>query len=1062
MSLHQGRAVAMAARNFCFLQCPLKASNSIVSSRSITQFHMKINQTADKLRQIGPGFCSRDEISFLHSNKSIPQHKVFSSGVDTDSQLQQQALNSSYREGQDLGSSGHRKSARDDTSSKNRKQSTERLNIENDTVSLSLHKLNQEIGLTGRAYLDQVISIFLKMKQSGTFSSNDALLLLRCCGNFLVDETPATRSDISEKLWAHYKDVGVPLDVRHYNTLLKNRLENEMPDFEPAEFLDVLDANGIEAGIVTLQHFIAKFCSKGNIQSATTILEHMEQHQVTVNKNVFHSLIVGHCRSENFEAAKSIMKEMVKSGLDDTSDSKMIYVMELARAGKDFEDELEKLVTEGEEFSDQAYLKLIVLLLQKGDIIAANEIVEKLPKASGFFQEIRNFIPNMIDTGELELPYKLYKSFLNDCQSHGGETRNHNDFNGRFFLEAMIRNRCDPRLLCDYLEKMVGSSPTNMMFSRILEQCSNLEDVKYGQSVYDEILKRYGNNSTMTPSKNFLIQRVGRIRVQNMLDPPENVSDDIIQSVIKMGAIGLQIEPVQLAKIIIPNAIDGTKINPEDLFDMYKYSFAKLKESGTLDRKVNTPDQLANAIIKYTLNRRSISDLENTTRLIFRWKSLSDPMLWNISLASEFIKTKDQDSLITILGLVSLNKWLTDKAFSKKHDVGLFQTLNHIITRSQERTPEDLLVPILSELSDCKIGIPSSVIETLKKSLKKDDAEIDNLLNQLKEQYEKRKDVWNHETFLEFETSRRRLHSISKGFKGPSEKSKWRKVITKTPSGFNTPDNIQKDIRGLEKPDKLEISKRQKDNSKKTESDKYKEEANKFLEKAIEKGDAIEVFDCYKDLFEKGTLGKRAARTKIVDKIIYEFIRDNDQKIQITQILLNDKCFTSLVNRRGGILLPLIQEFTRAQLEGIINNNSSPENGVLYRKLKHRRTYLFAKEDPEGFMKSLESSTDLHSFDVSTGALMEAIQGNTKNMEKLLTISENHLESLPRFAFVTLTASLDANQPEAISNRLWKMLKEGELLSKDHLYNILQISNIPLNIKEDVEKKLKENERWGI
>merc|ERR1712223_1241062 len=204
-----------------------------------------------------------------------------------------------------------------------------------------------------------------------------------------------------------------------------------------------------------------------------------------------------------------------------------------------------------------------------------------------------------------------------------------------------------------------------MMFSRILEQCSNLEDVKYGQSVYDEILKRYGNISTMTPSKNFLIQRVGRIRVQNMLDPPENVSDDIIQSVIKMGAIGLQIEPVQLAKIIIPNAIDGTKINPEDLFDMYKYSFAKLKESGTLDRKVNTPDQLANAIIKYTLNRRSISDLENTTRLIVRWKSLSDPMLWNISLALEFIKTNDQDSLITILGLVSLNKWLTDKALVK-------------------------------------------------------------------------------------------------------------------------------------------------------------------------------------------------------------------------------------------------------------------------------------------------------------------------------------------------------------------------------------------------------------
>ena len=54
----------------------------------------------------------------------------------------------------------------------------------------------------------------------------------------------------------------------------------------------MLDANGIEANGVTFQHLIAKFCSKGDIQGATIIVEHMKQNQLSVKENIFHSLIV--------------------------------------------------------------------------------------------------------------------------------------------------------------------------------------------------------------------------------------------------------------------------------------------------------------------------------------------------------------------------------------------------------------------------------------------------------------------------------------------------------------------------------------------------------------------------------------------------------------------------------------------------------------------------------------------------------------------------------------------------------------------------------------------------
>merc|ERR1719322_69010 len=116
---------------------------------------------------------------------------------------------------------------------------------------------------------------------------------------------------------------------------------------------------------------------------------------------------------------------------------------------------------------------------------------------------------------------------------------------------------------------------------------------------------------------------------------------------------------------------------------------------------------------------------------------------------------------------------------------------------------------------------------------------------------------------------------------------------------------------------------------------------------------------------------------------------------------------------------------------------------ALYWKLQLRSNYLFANEDPEGFMKSLESSTDLNDLALSTRILKTLIQLDIKNMERLLTICENEHVTQPKFAFTTLKASLEANQPEEVSSRLWKTLKEGDLLNIGQLKFILQISNIP-------------------
>lgn len=51
---------------------------------------------------------------------------------------------------------------------------------------------------------------------------NQALLIIKCCGNVLVDLDKKTRTKIAEKCFNMLKTLpDTPLDISHYNALLK-------------------------------------------------------------------------------------------------------------------------------------------------------------------------------------------------------------------------------------------------------------------------------------------------------------------------------------------------------------------------------------------------------------------------------------------------------------------------------------------------------------------------------------------------------------------------------------------------------------------------------------------------------------------------------------------------------------------------------------------------------------------------------------------------------------------------------------------------------------------------
>nr|XP_023028238.1 leucine-rich PPR motif-containing protein, mitochondrial-like [Leptinotarsa decemlineata] len=160
----------------------------------------------------------------------------------------------------------------------------------------SLRRIDHDVRRSGRISRRDIEDVLEEIRLARSATSSQSLLMIRCCGNLVPEELPDTRTKLVQEIWNTLKKLGVPMDVSHYNALLRVYLENEHP-FSPTDFLSELESNGIEPNRVTYQRLIARYCQDGDIEGATKILEYMREKQMSVNENVFNALIVGHSKS---------------------------------------------------------------------------------------------------------------------------------------------------------------------------------------------------------------------------------------------------------------------------------------------------------------------------------------------------------------------------------------------------------------------------------------------------------------------------------------------------------------------------------------------------------------------------------------------------------------------------------------------------------------------------------------------------------------------------------------------------------------------------------------------
>ena len=93
----------------------------------------------------------------------------------------------------------------------------------------------------------------------------------------------------------------------------------------------------------------------------------------------------------------------------------MTLIKEKVRVGASEEEVMDLLTKyQNEEevvFSDKDFLELIIEMVRAGKTSSAEKLAEMLPKNRGFYQEMRNHIPDMIRLGETEIPYQLVHTF---------------------------------------------------------------------------------------------------------------------------------------------------------------------------------------------------------------------------------------------------------------------------------------------------------------------------------------------------------------------------------------------------------------------------------------------------------------------------------------------------------------------------------------------------------------------------------------------------------------------------------------------------------------------------
>ncbi|XP_018326773.1 leucine-rich PPR motif-containing protein, mitochondrial [Agrilus planipennis] len=319
------------------------------------------------------------------------------------------------------------------------------------SLEYGLRKIDQGVRRTGRISRQDIEDILEELRNSRTATTSQSLLVIRCCGNLVPEELPETRTKLVQEIWQTLQKLNIPVDVSHYNALLRVYLENEY-SFSPTEFLSEMESKGIEPNRVTYQRLIARYCQLGDIEGATRILEFMREKQLPVNESVFNALIMGHAQAGDMESAHGILAVMTQAGLEPTEDTYTTLLCGYAKAGDI--GAIKKVLDECESkeifLLDKDLLEVIYSLAISDHKDHVPFILEKTRKAIGYNQDAINTILRLINKDQDDVALMILKTMSRNTRADGTLQTT-----GNFIIKQLVKIGRSPEKIieiCNWLQ----------------------------------------------------------------------------------------------------------------------------------------------------------------------------------------------------------------------------------------------------------------------------------------------------------------------------------------------------------------------------------------------------------------------------------------------------------------------------------------------------------------------------------------------------------------------------------------------------------------------------------
>ncbi|XP_049868249.1 leucine-rich PPR motif-containing protein, mitochondrial [Pectinophora gossypiella] len=297
-----------------------------------------------------------------------------------------------------------------------------------------LQKLDAEVRRFGRITKRDIDEVFDEIKAKNDITSSQSLLVIRCCGELVPEELPEQRTLLVQKIWNVLTERGVPMDISHYNALLRVYLENEHP-FSPAKFLEELELKGLQPNRVTYQRLMWRYCQEGDVEGATKVLEKMRELNFPVSEPVLNALVMGHAFHGDTNGAKAVLETMSGAGLQPTNRTYTLLACGYAKQGDiDGVENVIKTATEKDAYmTDKDILDIIEQMALGGHGDKVEKLFPHLLKGAGYNQDVCNVILRLLNKGHEETAKKIMKTMPKS--PNFDETL----FKGAFFIKQLLR-----------------------------------------------------------------------------------------------------------------------------------------------------------------------------------------------------------------------------------------------------------------------------------------------------------------------------------------------------------------------------------------------------------------------------------------------------------------------------------------------------------------------------------------------------------------------------------------------------------------------------------------------